>query len=149
MYSINSHIDSLREKHQQVIQDSEKHTEDYIRLLTQASCQFPKIEQAFDKCGFTILDYTCRKSGIREDGDQLYVNFKIIPKSPKYRYINFNGYTKSGAGKNQPKLRERADKLEMEILTYTGLECEVNPYCFEIGRGKDKGGSILVDFWFK
>jgi hypothetical protein len=36
----------------------------------------------------------------------------------------------------------------MEILTDTGLECEVNPFCFEIDRGEDKGGSILVDFWF-
>ena len=147
MYIINSHIDSLREKHQQVIQASQKYTEDYIRLLTLASCELPKLTQSFNKHGFEVLDFSCRKTGINEDGDQLYVNFKLIPKSPKYRYIKFNGYTKSGAGKNQPKLRERANDLETKVFTDTGMECQVNPYCFEIHRGEDKGGSILVDFW--
>lgn len=149
MYDINSHIDSLKQKHQRIIEDSEKYTSEYIKLLTQASVILPKIEKAFDNAGFKVEDLHCRRTGINDDGNSLKLNYKILPKLPKYRYILFDGYNKYGAGRNQNKLRQRAIDLQDKIFQETNLKCSVNQFCFEINQRQEKGGDILVDFWLE
>lgn len=148
MYNIKSHIDKLQEKHAKIVHDSEKQTTEYIELLEKAEIVLPKIQTAFDIVGFTIKDFTCVKTGINNDGDSLKINFKILPKSPTYRYIKFDGYDKKGAGKNHSKLVKRAKDLQDKIFQLTELKCQVNQYCFELYKNSTQG-LILVDFWVK
>ena len=146
MYNIKSHIESLQEKHAKVVHDSEKLTTEYIELLEKAEIVLPKIQTAFDEAGFTIKNFTCIRTGMNNDGDFLKINFHILPKSPTYRYIKFEGYDKHGAGKNNSKLNKRAKDLQDKIFQLTELKCQVNHYCFELDKDGNQG-SILVDFW--
>ena len=147
MYTIDSHINSLEEIHSEIVRKSEFELSIYVTLLNKAKEITPTIEDAFDKCGFKVERFHCIRTGMNGDGKQLKIGYHILPKSPTFRYIKFNGYDRSGAGKNQPKLVKKANDLTNKLLELTGLEPAVNHYCFEIDRGKDIGGSILVDFW--
>ena len=148
MYTIDSHINSLEEKHSQTVRESGLETSSYIALLNKAKEITPKLEAAFDKCGFKIERFHCGRTGINSNENLLKIGYHILPKSPTFRYIKFNGYDKNGAGRNHSKLVKKANDLTNKLLELTGLKPNINHYCFE-DRGETKRGSILVDFWIK
>jgi hypothetical protein len=74
------------------------------------------------------------------------VSCNLTPANDKFKFIQFAGYTKRGAGKNQDRLYAKAAKLEESFLAATGIKCDINPFSLESQRKQDGNKMVLVSF---
>lgn len=66
----------------------------------------------------------------------------------KFRFIEFRGYTSRGSGKNEERLRSKAEKISEAVMNAlqnpeNELRCSVNPYSLET-RNEEKTSSVLM-----
>ena len=114
--------------------------------------KIPSITSTLQEQGFEIESIYPSKTGMSDDwkdGDYLSIALTLRPVSGKVRFILFDGYTKSGAGRNQKRLQAKADKLSLIMTEATSLSCSVNQYSFEIQNKLETNKSVLMTLWIK
>jgi hypothetical protein len=109
----------------------------------------PLVENWASKQNLEISDITFHgKNNYSEPNwtaDSKYsVQCNLIPANDKFKFIQFNGYTSRGAGKNQDRLDSKANKLEESFLAITGINCVINPFSLEV-RGEESK-KVLLSF---
>ena len=144
--SVNSANAEYEKKVAQLFFNNQKFTEK-LSLLERKLFQ---IHSALESEGLGLENLTYAKTGIGEDWTeetQLSVCFNGVPLNGKVKFLTFNGYTSTGRGKNQDRLKEKADKLTTSLKEKANLEnCSVNPYSLEV---KDNSSSkrVMYSIW--
>ena len=104
------------------------------------SVNFSKIETMLSKLGLTSLSLTTQ---FHNDSDSLelikskplYLDICVqIEEQSKIRPVRFQGYTKSGAGKNHDQLLKKAESISEKVTKLCGYECSINQYGLELDR---------------
>lgn len=113
--------------------------------------KLPALVAALAQVGLEIDTIGFFKTGMNDDRweerDTLKFGLNLSPTSGKFKFIRFNGYKASGAGRNQEKLDAKAASLVAHITASTGLvHVQVNPFSFEL-RNEQSTKSIMLDIW--
>ena len=75
----------------------------------------------------------------------------VLHSTGKFKFMSFNGYTASGSGRNEKKLREKAGKIE-EAINVTDAKFMVNQFSLEVRNSRLNSGQqprVLVSGWIK
>ncbi len=112
----------------------------------------PALQTVLANLGLEIATVSMFKGGmdadVWKDGDVLRVSITATPTSGKFKFIQFQGYTARGAGKNEDRLHAKAEKIAEAIrvgagFTYVG----VNSCSLEVRDDKRDGkGRVMIDF---
>lgn len=64
----------------------------------------------------------------------------------KFRFVQFEGYTARGDGRNHRRLEARAATLSKALSTATGLRVAVNQFSLEVRKaGSEHTQSVIID----
>jgi len=129
---------------EKILTESSKH----VDLLYKLRDVLPILKTTLISIGFNITDISSRRTGIYNDGDKLIVSLKLTPISPNFKFVKFDGYNKNGGGRNNKKLRAKADKFNALVLSQTGIDLDFNQYSFEESKYPEYR-TILAEFLIK
>lgn len=85
------------------------------------------LEIALNKAGLTVLEET---GGLNEK----YICLRFASLNGKFKFVPFDGYTKSGAGRNHDRLVAKSEKVGKIVFQATGFECRINHYSLECAK---------------
>lgn len=113
---------------------------------------YDKFVPVLAKLGLEIVGLTYRvnhpKDLMNAEDWKGSMNVSIWAKSNgKFRFIKFDGYTASGAGRNQERLSEKAAKIADAISGF-GVKFSVNPFSLEI-KDDEKEKTVLINGWIE
>lgn len=122
--------DTVLQASTQAIEFELKRQQTVISLTHQLQADLDKIEVVLKKQGLEITQVTWT---LHED---LHLSASINAKSTgKFKFMQFAGYTSTGAGRNAKQLQAKAAKLETAMCESGSLtRFSVNQFSLEIGR---------------
>ena len=110
---------------------------------------YETIKPVLAKMGLEIFSLTYR---INRDAAFPHMNIEMtLHSTGKFKFMHFNGYTASGSGRNEKKLREKASKIE-EAINVTDAKFMVNQFSLEVRNSRLNSGQqprVLVSGWIK
>lgn len=110
------------------------------------SIDFGKIKKAFAKLGFVpTREFNCQFDRGEDFGKSPLLVDYYVQSHGSFKPIHFDGYTKSGAGRNHDRLVAKAEKLEAKLLELTGYKTYINHYGMEV-KSSDKDFSFSIQF---
>lgn len=106
------------------------------------------LEPVLAKLHLTIDSFTMNRPDKEKASNRGTLNL-ILLSDGKFKFIQFRGYTSRGSGKNEDRLREKAEKISETVMTAlqnpeNELRCAVNPFSLEVRDGKETG-RVLMD----
>lgn len=108
--------------------------------------QLPLVAAGLKKLGLEISSMDFR---ISDESFQLSGNITAIQTNAKFRFVEFAGYTASGAGRNQAKLQAKATQID-EAVKVGPIAFSTNMFSLEVGR-RDSGTTprVLISFYLE
>lgn len=99
------------------------------------------IEPVLAKLHLTIGEFKMSRPDKEKASNRGTLNL-ILLSDGKFKFIQFRGYTSRGSGKNEDRLREKAEKISETVMTAlqnpeNELCCSVNPFSLETRDGKE------------
>lgn len=106
------------------------------------------LEPVLAKLHLTIDSFTMNRPDKEKASNRGTLNL-TLPSDGKFRFIKFRGYTSRGSGKNEDRLREKAEKISetvMEALQNpeNELRCSVNQFSLETRDDKETGRVLMT-----
>lgn len=106
------------------------------------------LEPVLAKLHLTIGEFSMSHPDKEKASNRGTLNL-TLPSDGKFRFIKFCGYTSRGAGKNQGRLFEKAEKISEKVMEAlqnpeNELRCSVNPYSIESRDDKETGRVLMT-----
>lgn len=106
------------------------------------------LEPVLAKLHLTIGEFSMSRPD-REKASNRGTLSLTLPSDGKFRFIQFRGYTSRGSGKNEDRLREKAEKISETVMTAlqtpeNELRCSVNQYSLETRDDKETGRVLMT-----
>lgn len=128
------------------------------RILDKFETMIPSLNAALSKVHLSLESFRFSKTGCGSDDktwkedDAIHFSLNLATTN-KFKFIKFDGYTKSGSGRNHNRLVEKQEKLEQHIFENCGLELRINCYSLEIDTFRRNESpinkTVLAEFWLK
>jgi len=143
--------DTANSRYQNAVQQLKFNRDALLTKLVLLESKLPSIIEALDSEGLTLQDLSYYKTGMEDDWSsdtKLCVEFRGVPHNGKVKFLTFNGYTSSGSGKNQARLKEKATKLATSLKDKIGMESvQVNEFSLEVKQQADNK-RVLYSIYF-
>lgn len=120
------------------------------QMVAKLESKLPSIVKSLESMGLGIYSMAYWKTGDHKawtSEDQLRVSITAVPASNKFKFITFDGYDKSGRGRNYKRLEAKRKKIEDTIKSDTcSGDVDVNPFSLEIKNENDTK-RILIEMY--
>lgn len=105
------------------------------------------LEPVLAKLHLTIGEFTMSRPDKEKASNRGTLNL-TLPSDGKFRFIKFTGYTSRGAGKNENRLCEKAEKISEAVMAalqapVNELRCSANQYSLESRDDKETGRVLM------
>ena len=105
------------------------------------------LEPVLAKLHLTIGEFTMSRPAKEKASNRGTLNL-TLPSDGKFKFIKFRGYTSRGAGKNESRLDEKAEKISETVMAAlqnpeNELRCSVNQFSLET-RDDKKTDRVLM-----
>lgn len=105
------------------------------------------LEPVLAKLHLTIGEFSMSRPD-REKASNRGTLSLTLPSDGKFKFIKFTGYTSRGAGKNENRLCEKAEKISEAVMAalltpVNELRCSVNQYSLESRDDKETGRVLM------
>lgn len=99
------------------------------------------LEPVLSKLHLIIDSFTMNRPDKEKASNRGRLSLHLVSDG-KFKFIQFRGYTSRGSGKNEDRLREKAEKISETVMTAlqnpeNELCCSVNPSSLETRDGKE------------
>lgn len=134
--TLQKYLSAIQLQTTNVIEVANKLKEKTELAVACADRNYHKLVTALAKVGLQIESFHFRKTGDYNKwtpGDRWIAEVKAVPNSGKFKFIQFQGYTSEGQGKNRKRLEEKAKTIS-EVAFGEGIDIRVNPYSLEVGN---------------
>lgn len=106
------------------------------------------LEPVLAKLHLTIGEFTMSRPDKEKASNRGTLNL-TLPSDGKFRFIKFTGYTSRGAGKNENRLSEKAEKISETVMAAlqtpeNELRCSVNQFSLETRDDKETGRVLMT-----